>query len=130
MTCCRGSKLALLHRVKERQTPSLSAQASFAPFSLKVARSGKSLIVAGSALILELILSLNATKQVHSSHPYQRPIHQQGDQRGVNHPSGYGAVQIFIKLKNVYHLHINCCPKMLIRMLFYSIIYLYSLFHL
>ena len=41
---CRGSKLALLHRVKERKTPSLSAQASFAPFPLKVALSGKSLI--------------------------------------------------------------------------------------
>ena len=38
------SKLAFLHRVKERKTPSLSAQASFAPFSLKVAWSGKSLI--------------------------------------------------------------------------------------
>ena len=36
VTHCRGSKLALLHRVKERKTPSLSAQASFAPFSLKV----------------------------------------------------------------------------------------------
>ena len=44
LTHCRGSKLALLHRVKERKTPSLSAQASFAPFSLKVAWSGKSLI--------------------------------------------------------------------------------------
>ena len=40
----RYSKLAFLHRVKERKTPSLSAQASFAPFSLKVAWSGKSLI--------------------------------------------------------------------------------------
>ena len=40
LTRCRGSKLALLHRVKERNTPSLSAQASFAPFSLKVAWSG------------------------------------------------------------------------------------------
>ena len=38
------SKLAFLHRVKERKTPSLSVQASFAPFSLKVAWSGKSLI--------------------------------------------------------------------------------------
>ena len=38
------SKLAFLHRVKERKTPSLSAQASFALFSLKVAWSGKSLI--------------------------------------------------------------------------------------
>ena len=28
----RYSKLAFLHRVKERKTPSLSAQASFAPF--------------------------------------------------------------------------------------------------
>ena len=42
--CCRGSKLAFIHRVKERKTPSLSAQSSFAPFSLKVAWSGKSLI--------------------------------------------------------------------------------------
>ena len=41
LTCCRGSQLALLHRVKERKNPSLSAQASFAPFSLKVAWSGK-----------------------------------------------------------------------------------------
>ena len=40
----RYSKLVFLHRVKERKTPSLSAQASFAPFSLKVAWSGKSLI--------------------------------------------------------------------------------------
>ena len=39
----RYSKLAFLHRVKERKTPSLSPQASFAPFSLKVAWSGKSL---------------------------------------------------------------------------------------
>ena len=39
----RYSKLAFLHRVKERKTPSLSAQASFAPSSLKVAWSGKSL---------------------------------------------------------------------------------------
>ena len=39
-----GSNLALLHRVKETKTPSLSAQASFASFSLKVAWSGKSLI--------------------------------------------------------------------------------------
>ena len=38
----RYSKLAFLHRVKERKTPSLSARASFAPFSLKVAWSGKS----------------------------------------------------------------------------------------
>ena len=43
----RYSKLAVLHRVKERKTPSLSAQASFAPFSLKVAWSGKSLIMPG-----------------------------------------------------------------------------------
>ena len=41
----RYSKLAFLHRVKERKTPSLSTQASFAPFSLKVAWSGKSLII-------------------------------------------------------------------------------------
>ena len=47
MTCCRGSKLTLLHRVKERKTTSLSAHASFAPFSLKVAWSGKSLIGTG-----------------------------------------------------------------------------------
>ena len=40
----RYSKLAFFHRVKERKTPSLSAQASFAPSSLKVAWSGKSLI--------------------------------------------------------------------------------------
>ena len=40
----RYSKLGFLHRVKERKTPSLSAQASFAPFSLKMAWSGKSLI--------------------------------------------------------------------------------------
>ena len=40
----RYSKLAFLHRVKERKTTSLSAQASFAPFSLKVVWSGKSLI--------------------------------------------------------------------------------------
>ena len=33
----RYSKLAFLHRVKERKTPSLSAQANFARFSLKVA---------------------------------------------------------------------------------------------
>ena len=37
--------MAFLHGVKERKTPSLSAQASFAPFSLKVAWSGKSLIL-------------------------------------------------------------------------------------
>ena len=43
----RYSKLAFLHRVKERKTPSLSAQASFTPFSLKVAWSGKSLIPKG-----------------------------------------------------------------------------------
>ena len=44
----RYSNLAFLNRVKERKTPSLSAQASFAPFSLKVAWSGKSLIVPSS----------------------------------------------------------------------------------
>ena len=49
---CRGSKLALLHRVKERETPSLSTLASFAPFSLKVAWSGKSLISHGDKYIL------------------------------------------------------------------------------
>ena len=48
LTRCRGSKLVLLHRVKERETPSLSAQASVAPFSLKVAWSGKSLIRGGA----------------------------------------------------------------------------------
>ena len=37
--------MVLLHRVKERTTPSLSTQASVAPFSLKVAWSGKSLII-------------------------------------------------------------------------------------
>ena len=45
----RYSKLAFLHRVKERKTPSLSAQASFAPSSLKVAWSGKSLIGTSNA---------------------------------------------------------------------------------
>ena len=40
----RYSKLAFLHRVKERKTPSLSSQASFAPSSLKLAWSGKSFI--------------------------------------------------------------------------------------
>ena len=44
----RYSKLDFLLRVKVRKTPSLSAQASFAPFSLKVAWSGKSLISIGS----------------------------------------------------------------------------------
>ena len=44
MTRWMEAKLALSHRVKERKTPSLSAQASFAPFSLKVVWSGKSLI--------------------------------------------------------------------------------------
>ena len=47
----RYSKLAFLHKVKERKTPSLSAQASFAPFSLKVAWSGKSLIVPWPGLV-------------------------------------------------------------------------------
>ena len=46
----RYSKLAFLHRVKERKTPSLSAQARFAPFSLKVAWSGKSRI--GRSVVL------------------------------------------------------------------------------
>ena len=36
--------LAKLHRAKERQHPSLSNQARFAPFTLKVAWSGISLI--------------------------------------------------------------------------------------
>ena len=40
----RYSKLAFLHLIKERKTLSLSTQASFAPISLKVAWSGKSLI--------------------------------------------------------------------------------------
>ena len=40
----RCSKLAKLHRAKERQPPSLSNQARFAPFTLKVAWSGISLI--------------------------------------------------------------------------------------
>ena len=44
LTRYTGSKLALLHRVKERKTPTMSAQASFAPFSLKVAWSWKRLI--------------------------------------------------------------------------------------
>ena len=44
----RYSKLAFLHRVKERKPLSLSAQASFAPSSLKVAWSGKSLIGVGT----------------------------------------------------------------------------------
>ena len=44
LTRCRGSNLAILHRVKERKTPSLFSQASFAPFSLKVGWSGKTLI--------------------------------------------------------------------------------------
>ena len=44
LTLSKGSKLALLHKVKEKKTPSLSAHASFAPFSLKVAWSGKPLI--------------------------------------------------------------------------------------
>ena len=48
MTSNTGSKLALLHRVKDRKTPSLSAQASFKLFSLKVAWSGKSLIILSS----------------------------------------------------------------------------------
>ena len=51
LTHCRGSKLALLHRVKERKTPSLSAQASFMPFFLKVVWSGKPLIGYGSYLV-------------------------------------------------------------------------------
>ena len=45
LTNCRGSKLALLHRVKERKPLSLSDYASVTLFSLKVAWSGKSLIV-------------------------------------------------------------------------------------
>ena len=52
---CRGSKLALLHMVKEKKTPSLSAQARFAPFSLKVSWSGKSLIVQLYQLHIDLI---------------------------------------------------------------------------
>ena len=56
----RYSKLAFLHRVKERKTPSLSAQASFAPFSLKVAWSGKSLI-RGIVLCISCDCLLNIT---------------------------------------------------------------------
>ena len=40
----RWSKLAYWHRFKEKKTPSLSNQARFAPFTLKVAWSGKSFI--------------------------------------------------------------------------------------
>ena len=47
----RCSKLAKLHRAKERETPSLSNQARFAPFTLKVAWSGISLIKCGQALL-------------------------------------------------------------------------------
>ena len=45
--------------VKERKTPSLSAQASFAPFSLKVAWSGKSLfqVIARGAKIVNPLVS-------------------------------------------------------------------------
>ena len=49
----RYSKLDFLHKVKERKTPSLSAQASFAPFSLKVAWSGKSLITGRGGGVLQ-----------------------------------------------------------------------------
>ena len=45
----RYSKLAFLYRVKEKKTPSLSTQASFALFFLKVAWSGKSLIDHGQS---------------------------------------------------------------------------------
>ena len=41
--------VGVLHSVNERKTPSLSAEASFAPFSLKVAWSGKSLIGKGGS---------------------------------------------------------------------------------
>ena len=59
MIRCKSSKLALLHRVKERKTPSLSAQAGFAPFSLKVAWSGKSpisSIAADNLLMVQVCL--------------------------------------------------------------------------
>ena len=58
-----GSKLALLNRVKERKTPSLSAQASFAPFSRKVVWSGKSLIV-------EYCLVLGSVRQPSGPSPH------------------------------------------------------------
>ena len=41
--------------------------------------------------ILAPILVPIAINQVHSSHPYQQSIHQNGNQRVINHPSGYGA---------------------------------------
>ena len=59
----RYSKLAFLHRVKERKPPSLSAQASFAPFSLKVAWSGKSLIV--QCLDLDVPYCLSTSQPVY-----------------------------------------------------------------
>ena len=58
----RYSKLAFLHRVKERKTPSLSAQASFSPFSLKVAWSGKSLIQVCCNMVYLQSVSLNIVK--------------------------------------------------------------------
>ena len=61
LTLCRGSKLAFLHRVKERKTPSLSAQASIAPFSLKVVWSGKSLIKIDSTILVSVPSSLIVT---------------------------------------------------------------------
>ena len=45
---CRSPKLALLHRAKEGKRPSLSNQAVFAPFPLKVAWSGISFIAPGA----------------------------------------------------------------------------------
>ena len=60
-----GLKLALLHRVKERKTPSLSAQASFAPFSLKVAWSAKSLSDTSYPFSLRLPLQEQKNKIVY-----------------------------------------------------------------
>ena len=54
----RWSKLAKLHRTKERKPPSLSNQARFAPFTLKVAWSGISLIVAPESTILKYMTGL------------------------------------------------------------------------
>ena len=60
----RYSKLAFLHRVKERKSPSLSAQASFAPFSLKVAWSGKSLIQAANTSNLFQVMLCGDNKSI------------------------------------------------------------------
>ena len=35
--------------------------------------------------------STDIIKHVHSSYPYQRPIHEKGNRRGMNRLSGYGA---------------------------------------